>query len=70
MQALFINRMFEKNEISPSNVSNNSFHSIYEFMYEYIFQNIQLFSINPIKRLNVYANSWATDFIKTALIFD
>ena len=35
MQALFINRMFEKNEISPSNVSNNSFHSIYEFMYDF-----------------------------------
>ena len=33
------------------------------------FKNVQLFSINPIK-CHVYADSLATNFIKTILIFD
>ena len=35
-----------------------------------IFQNVQLFSINRIKCPNAYADSYTTNFIKTALIFD
>ena len=32
-------------------------------------QNFKLFSINPIKSLNIYIDSKATNFMKSALIF-
>ena len=55
-----------KQRAESSSVSKNIKLSIFQ---KY-FQNFQLFSIHPIKCLNVYPDSQDTNFIKTALIFD
>ena len=39
-------------------------------VFQKCFQNVQLFSINPIKCFNVYTDTEATSFIKTAWIFN
>ena len=49
-----------------SSVSNN----IKLQIFQKHFQNVQLFCIIPIKWLNIYVDSYATNFIKTVLIFD